>query len=276
MAKRGKVLRDPYAGPGLMIVEGQQHPFFLEGVWQSEVPPKPGLAVEVEFDSQGTVSRITAVRQAQLAKGQAEMALAAANKRGTALAWATVGKFGLSQIVAAGLLIFSWWFLPAASIEVPFLGKLEFTLWQLLGYLNAKNLSHALQRPGNPSSGFYGLLALIAVVAPFIHHYWTDRRALLGALSPLLFILVIGILLASNLQGTLAGPNEGAYQSLQRQAQEQFMQAVSVGVGTYLSMLLSLYFAALGVKNFLAAKAIEPSLLKKPRELPLNSPVIHD
>ena len=43
MAKRGKVLRDPNAGPGLMIVEGQQHAFFLEGFWQSEVPPKPGL-----------------------------------------------------------------------------------------------------------------------------------------------------------------------------------------------------------------------------------------
>ena len=71
MAKRGKVLRDPNAGPGLMIVEGQQHPFFLEGFWQSEVPPKPGLAVEVEFDSQGKVSRITVVPEAQLATEQA-------------------------------------------------------------------------------------------------------------------------------------------------------------------------------------------------------------
>jgi hypothetical protein len=75
--------------------------------------------------------------------------------------------------------------------------------------------------------------------------------------------LVIGILLARNLQGTSAGPYEGAYQSLQRQAQEQLMQAVSIGVGTYLSMLLSLYFAAVGVKNFLAAKAIKPSVVEK-------------
>jgi hypothetical protein len=263
MAKRGKVLRDPNAGPGLMIVGGQQHPFFLEGFWQSEVPPKPGLAVEVDFDSQGKVSRITVVPEAQLAKEQAEMAPAAAKKRGIALASAMVGRFGLSQILAAGLLIFSWWFLPAASLEVPFLGKLEFTFWQLLGYLNANNLSQALERRGNPSSGFYGFLALIAVVTPFVHHYSKDRRALLGGVAPLLFMVVIGILLARNLQGTLAGPNEGAYQSLQKHAQEQLMQAVSIGVGTYLSMLLSLYFAALGVKNFLAAKAIEPSVVEK-------------
>ena len=99
MAKRGKVLRDPNAGPGLMIVEGQQHPFFLEGFWQSEVPPKPGLAVEVDFDSQGKVSRITVVPEAQLAKEQAEMAPAAAKKRGIALASTMVGRFDCSDIV---------------------------------------------------------------------------------------------------------------------------------------------------------------------------------
>lgn len=262
MAKRGKVLRDPYAGPGLMIVEGRQHPFFLEGFWQSEVPPKPGLAVDVEFDPHSMVTRITAVPEAQLAEEQAEMALLASRKRGSALASTIVAKFGLPQLVAAGLLIFSWWFLPAASVEVPFFGKLEFTFWQFLGYLNSGNLSHALERQGNPSSGFYGFLALIAVVAPFVHHYWKDGRALLGGLSPLLFTLVIGILLVSDVQGTLAGPSDGPYKDLQRQAQEQLMQTISIGVGTYVSMLLSLYFAALGVRNFLTAKAIEPSCLE--------------
>ena len=38
MSKRGMALRDPYAGPGLLIVEGQQYPFVLEGVWGSEAP----------------------------------------------------------------------------------------------------------------------------------------------------------------------------------------------------------------------------------------------
>ena len=46
MAKRGKILRDANAGPGLLMVEGQQYPFSLEGVWKSEVPPRPGLPVE--------------------------------------------------------------------------------------------------------------------------------------------------------------------------------------------------------------------------------------
>ena len=100
MPKRGKILRDPHAGPGLLIVEGQQHQFFLEGVWKSDVPPKPGLAVDVEFDGQGTLNGITAVPESQLAKEQAEIALAAAKKRGAALASSMVAKFGMPQLVA--------------------------------------------------------------------------------------------------------------------------------------------------------------------------------
>jgi hypothetical protein len=48
--KRGKILRDPRAGPGLLMIEGRQYWFSMEGVWKSEVPPKPGLAVDVKLD----------------------------------------------------------------------------------------------------------------------------------------------------------------------------------------------------------------------------------
>ena len=97
MAKRGKVLRDPHAGPGLLIVEGRQYPFIMEGVWGSEVPPKPGLAVEVEFDSLDKIIGITALPESQIAKEQAEIALAAAKKRGAALAASLAAKFGLPR-----------------------------------------------------------------------------------------------------------------------------------------------------------------------------------
>ena len=266
MAKRGKVLRDPYAGPGLMIVEGQQFPFCLEGMWQSEVPPKPGLAVDVEFDAHGNVTRITAVPEAQLAKEQAEIALAAAKQRGTAWVSRIVTKFGLPQLIAAGLLILSWWFLPAASVDLPFLGKLEFTFWQVLGLLNSGNLSHALERQVSPSAGFYGFLALAAIVGPFVHHYWKDRRAMLGGMLPLFFVLLIGILVRSNLQATFTGSADNPYQIVQRQAQEQLMQAISIGLGAYVSLLSSLYFAAVGLKKFLSGKESAPTVLEKTQQ----------
>ncbi len=72
MTKRGKVLRDPYRGPGLLMVEGQQYPFLLESVWKSDGPPKPGLPVDIEFGQSGQILAITVVPESQLAKEEAE------------------------------------------------------------------------------------------------------------------------------------------------------------------------------------------------------------
>ena len=72
MQKRGKILRDPCTGPGLLMIEGQQYWFHRDGVWKSEVPPKPGLAVDVKFDQAGQILAITAVSESPLAVGQAQ------------------------------------------------------------------------------------------------------------------------------------------------------------------------------------------------------------
>jgi len=53
--------------------------------------------------------------------------------------------------------------------------------------------------------------------------------------------------------GTLDGP----LGDMQRQAQQEMMSAVSLGLGTYLSLLVSLYLAAMGAKQFLLARASE-------------------
>lgn len=47
--KQGKILREPGAGYGLVIIEGRQFPFSLTGLWQSPEPPKVGMTVEAEF-----------------------------------------------------------------------------------------------------------------------------------------------------------------------------------------------------------------------------------
>jgi hypothetical protein len=262
MPKRGKILRDPHAGPGLLIVEGQQHQFFLEGVWKSDVPPKPGLAVEVEFDGQGTLNAITAVPESQLAKEQAEIALAAAKKRGAALASSMVNKFGMPQLVAAGVLIFSWSFLTTVSAHLPFIGELEFTFWQVLGYLNSGNLPQALERHGSPATGIYGFLAVAVIAGPFLHHFWKDKRAALGGLVPLIFMLVVGILVRSSIHKAFGGPANGPYANVQEQAQEELVKAISLGLGAYLSLLASSYFAVIGARQFLAAKGSEAEVFE--------------
>ncbi len=264
MTGRGKVLRDPHAGPGLLMMEGRQYQFQLEGVWKSDVPPKPGLVVDVEVDSVGHVTEIVAVPESQLSKEQAEIALAAFKNKGAALASGLVARFGLAQLVAAALLILSWSLLTAVSVQLPFLGKLEISFWQVLGYLNSGNPMQVLDRHSNPSSGFYGLLAVVALAGPFIQYFWKNRRAMLCGLLPLAFMALVAVMVRSNIQSSFAV--DGPYANMQRQAQDEAMNAVSLGFGSYLSILVSLYFAALSTRQFLAAKGNETKQLEKPQK----------
>ena len=267
MKKRGKVLRDPHSGPGLLIAEGQQYPFSLEGIWKSEVAPKPGLAVDVEFDANGQIAAIYAVPESQLAKEQAEAALIAARTKGGALATSMVAKFGVPKLVAAGCLILGWFFLAAVSAQLGFLGKLEFTFWQILGVLNASNALEALDPRAHGSAGIYGFFALVALAAPFVQHFWKDKRAVLGGLLPLAFMVVIGLMVRSSLQSAMGGNVDGPMGEMAKQARDEAMKAVSPGLGTYLSVLASLYFAGTSTMQYLAGKQTDAQVYEKPQKI---------
>ncbi|OJV39975.1 MAG: hypothetical protein BGO25_09250 [Acidobacteriales bacterium 59-55] len=252
MKRRGKVLRDTSAGPGLLIAEGQQYPFPLEGVWQSETPPRPGLVVDVDLNEDGIVKSVTAVSESQIAKEQAEQALAAARAKGGALASTAVARFGMPTLVATGLLIIGWFFLSTISINTGFLGKMDFTFWRVLSFVNAKNAFEALGTlKDGGSAGLYGLLAVITLVGPFLSTFWKDRRAVLGGLLPLLFMLLVALLVRSAISSATAGaPTE-----MMDAARSEIMKQVSIGMGAYVSLLAAIYLAFISVKKFLVAKA---------------------
>jgi hypothetical protein len=266
MKKRGKVLRDPHSGPGLLIAEGQQHQFTLEGVWRSEIPPTPGLAVDVEFDGNGQIIAITAIPESQLAKERAEAALAVARERGGVFATSMVAKFGLPKLVAAGCLVLGWLVLTAVSVQLGPLGKLEFTFWQVLGFLNASNPLEALDSRSHGSAGIYGFLALVALAAPFVHHFWKDKRAVLGGLLPLAFMIVIGLMVRSSLQNAMGG-GDGAMGEMARQARDEAMKAISLGLGTYVSVVTSLYFAGTSTMKYLAGGQTDAHAYEKPHKV---------
>jgi hypothetical protein len=99
MKKRGKVLRDPRTGPGLLMIEGRQYWFRLEGVWKSEVPPKPGLAVDVKFDNAGQILVITAVSESQLAEEQAERSVDTVKAAGVKILRKIAAKCGMPNLL---------------------------------------------------------------------------------------------------------------------------------------------------------------------------------
>jgi hypothetical protein len=246
MAKRGKVLRDPHLGPGLLIVEGKQYPFLMEGIWRSDVPAKPGLVVNVDFGPDGNLNSITAVPQAQLNHEQSELARA-----NSAAHTAIFESWGLepgtvTRLAVTGLLALCWFFLAAISIQLPVFGKLDFTFWQVLGSLNSGNFL----QPSDADPGIFGLLAILALAGPFLHSLWKDPRALLGGFLPLGFMVVIAWRIISSSHSALPAQATGPYEQFAN-LHHGILSLLTVGFGTYLSASLATCLAVLNARQFL-------------------------
>jgi len=99
MKKRGKVLRDPRTGPGLLMIEGRQYWFCLEGVWKSEIPPKPGLTVEVKLDHAGQILAINALSESRLAEEQSERSADTAKATGVKILRKIAAKCGMPNLL---------------------------------------------------------------------------------------------------------------------------------------------------------------------------------
>ncbi len=258
LTARGTVLQDTSRGPGIISVAGTQYPFQLEGMWRSDLPPRAGMTVEVAFSAPGQVAAITVVAESQVAKEQAQVALAAAREKGTAVMGVMVARFGGRELAALGLLAIAWFFLSAGSIDMG-LGTLSFTFWEVLGVINAGALGVLSQISGQgASAGIYGFIAIAALAGPFVHHYWKDRRAHLGALLPLGLMLVVAFKLYSSVRSSMGGGNAfegpGANQ-IRAEMQAQISDAISIGLGTYLALAVAGYFALAGIRRFLVARS---------------------
>jgi hypothetical protein len=256
MSMRGKVLQGGAVGQGVVTVNGQQYSFSI-AAWRSAAPPTAGMSADVEFAADGTISQVTQVSDQQVTKEQAEAVMNAARQKGGAVVSAAVAKFGLPLLVCTGLLLIAWFFLSAVSVTTPF-AKISFTFWQVLGFVNASNAWEAVMSGGGsaPSTGIYGLFAFVALAGPFVRFFWKDKRAALAGLLPLIFILFVGIMVRSSISSaTGGGAASGPFGDLERQAQQEMMSAISMGIGAWLSLLVSAYLGWISVRQFLAARA---------------------
>src|SRR5437763_2237231 len=246
MAKRGRVLREPYAGPGLVMVEGRQYPL-AEDLWRSEVRARPGLAVNVDFDPSGNLRSITAIPESQMSVEQENVPPGGLAIGTLAQEDANVGIALLVQFSAAMLLLVSWCSLTAVSIHQPFSGTVEITFWQVLGYLNAGGLRQVSEMAATPDAGVLGFAAILALAGPLVHFFSADRRAALGGLLPLGFILCIAYVAYSNVRGS-------AYEPGQMPFPREIFSGVSIGFGAYVFVSLAIYMAVLSAKQFMAAR----------------------
>jgi hypothetical protein len=266
MKKRGKILRDSSMGPGLLMAEGQQYPFTLEGMWRSEQAPRTGMVVEVTFAEGDIISSIVPLPDSQLAREQADLALATAKLKGSQLASGMVARFGMPTLAAMAALAVGWFILNMLSVNIGPGFKVGLSFWKLLGVINSPvGLLDGLAA-NSSGAGVYGLLAVVALLAPLAPTCLNDRRAQLAGLMPLLFMVFMAIMAYSGISSGMSDAQQAANAfggaaaakmaaEMRSAMVQQAMSAVSLGLGFYLSVAASLFFAARATIKYLAAKA---------------------
>jgi len=278
--RRGRVLRDTAVGDGLIFVDGDTYPFQLERFWRSEVAPRVNMAVDVEFGSDGRIASIRAVPGAQLFGDHTAQALDVAqsaarkmasefNQRGAPALQQAIRRIGGSKIIAVCVLVLGWYSLHFLVINLDALGKLSLTFHDVLKVLNSGILSGdftaLLQaQSANPlaaqAAGWYGFMAFIAAATPLITPFLKDRRLQLADAAPLLVLGLVALVAylqvrtaihgAQSALGQLGAGDAADTRQLGEQVRQGIASAVSVGLGTYASVIASLYLAAGGYLRF--------------------------
>jgi hypothetical protein len=287
---RGRILRDTAVGDGLISAAGKQHPFKLEGVWQSDRAPKVDQQVDVDFDDAGRIVAIRAVDPTAAAREQAERFMSTAGA--TAKQWATdlkakgapalaelrakgapaladmqtkgmpvvkryVALIGAPTLVAMGAVLLGWFFFAAVSID--FLGQHQSaTFYDFLGVLNNPENGLAALEGRSASAGFYGFLAILALFAPLLPHFVKSQKLWLAYCAPGAWMVLAGVIgwwkvRSAMSEATSAAGGFGGGGELQNMAREfmnELWNAISIGFGAYLAAAAAIYLAYVGIRRY--------------------------
>jgi hypothetical protein len=243
LRSRGTVIKVPDATPGLLIVNGQQLPFALEGRWRSPVAPAVNMSVDVELDTAGAVASVSVVDAQQVARERLEQFGGIAQQQGKVAAemarqgvGTLAARMGTAPLVAAVAIWVAWFFLPAVSITF-FTESRSFTFWEILGL--------DLQNPFNltGSHGLFGLIGLLAIAAPFARPFVVHPQASWLNAVPLAFVVLAVLRLVYTI--SRAAGNVGANREVSSFVQE----LISLGSGAYVLVIAGAFLAFLAYRG---------------------------
>ncbi len=237
---RGTIIKVPDGTPGLVMLDGAQRSFVLEGVWRANVAPAPNLVVEAELDESGGIVALHVIDNEQLARERFQQLGGAAQEQGrlaAELANKGIGtlaaRMGKPALGAAVALWIAWFFLPALKVSILTVQQ-SFTFWEILG----KDLGNPLSAVSGSSHGLLSLLGVAALVAPFAAPFVRHPRANLLYAAPFAHLVLFG----ASTWWTLRG--------LAKQAEEAmgpfgvFGQAAMQGMGQHFSDMVSFSYGA--------------------------------
>ncbi len=205
---RGTIIKVPDASPGLLLLNGRQYPFTLEGVWRSAVAPAPNQSVIVELDGAGTLLSITVVDQAQVAKEKMAELSNVAKERGEVVArqiqsgiLALAARMGGGTLGIAVVIWITWFLIRAASIGGGGEDMASYTFWKLIGTNFSDQIS---MMDGGHARGWMRFLGFCAIVAPFLAPFIRESWSRFLNAAPLAAVLLGWLVVHENLAGTFA------------------------------------------------------------------------
>jgi hypothetical protein len=203
---RGTLIKVPDATPGLLLLNGRQYAFTLEGVWRSAVAPAPNQSVTVELDGTGALVAITVVDQGQIAKEKLAELSGVAQERGKVVAGqiqtgisALAARMGAVTLSIAVLIWIVWFFIPAAAVGGVGEDVASYTFWKLIGTNFSDQMS---MMDGGHARGWLRLIGFAAIVAPFAAPFIRASWSRYLNAAPLAAVLLGWLVIHQNMAGT--------------------------------------------------------------------------
>ena len=263
ITNRGRILRDTNNGIGLISLGGKQVPFTLETNWRGEIAPVVQMTVDVVLDDAGNVVSVAPVSDKEVAQEKLkEMSGNLSRQLQDQIPMVKVyaGMIGTPTLIAVSLLFIGWVWLSMATVRISEGLTQGATMFDLLRLINTGGSLQSFGGSSSGSSGIYGFVCVIAMLAPLAPALIRHRYISLAYFAPLFFLIVLSFAsymkmrsFADDARQSLGGLVGSAQMANMANAMmDQILAAVSVGAGAYISSTVALYLAVQGGIKFLA------------------------
>jgi len=266
MRKQGKILRDTTSGAWLLLLDGPPFTIDLKKKWGSETPPTPGMMIHANIDEAGKLQSISPLNEERLKKRKriAQKTRHINQKR--------TFDTDIPVLVATIILTFGWFFLVSLSFQLPDELSVNFTFWGLLNYIDAGGQDGTFwTHVSRKTPPLYRYIVVVVLLCPLLPTVWKSPKAYLAGLVPLFLMVLVSLLtmlfISYNIQGvveqaldkaqTLAGGNtRKLMETMSLDAATQTIDALSIGIGAYVSGAASFFLAARSSIKFFSACAL--------------------
>jgi hypothetical protein len=170
---------------------------------------------------------------------------------------------GIPTLVALFVLLLSWFFF--STLVVDLLGREEITFYQIMGLLNDPERGMEAIGSGRlPGAGLYGIVTIIALLAPLLPHFVSNAKLWLAYCAPIAWMVLAYIIGRWKISSAMSANSEnvGAFggeeaEEFARQMQEEmmdaFQEAISMGWGAWIAIAVGIYLAYVGYTRYRAA-----------------------